>query len=149
MQFKVPQFIDIEDKIFGPLTWKQFAYTLGGAGIVYLIFKVIPSTIVAGIVSIPIGGFFLALAFVKYNNKNFIDILQDGLSFILGNRVYTWQKSDEQSRDELISSVGSINTSIENVAAEIKLGKSNIDAKILNLENTGNAAGTPDTEEVK
>jgi uncharacterized protein involved in cysteine biosynthesis len=76
MQFKVPQFIDIEDKIFGPLTWKQFAYTLGGAGIVYLIFKVIPSTIVAGIVSIPIGGFFLALAFVKYNNKNFIDILQ-------------------------------------------------------------------------
>jgi hypothetical protein len=63
--------------------------------------------------------------------------------------VYTWQKSDEQSRDELISSAGSINTSIENVAAEIKLGKSNIDAKILNLENTGNAAGTPDTEEVK
>ncbi len=147
MQFKVPQFIDIEDKIFGPLTWKQFAYTLGGVGVVYLIFKAIPSTIIAGIVSVPVGGFFLALAFFKYNNKNFIDLLQDAVSYILGNRVYTWQKSDEQSRDELISSAGSINTSIASAAAEIKLGKSNIDAKILNLENTGNAAGSAEESE--
>jgi len=26
MQFQVPQFIEIEDKIFGPLTLKQFLY---------------------------------------------------------------------------------------------------------------------------
>jgi hypothetical protein len=29
MQFRVPQFIDIEDKLFGPLTFKQFIYLAG------------------------------------------------------------------------------------------------------------------------
>src|SRR3989338_737591 len=28
MQFQVPQFIEVEDKIFGPLTLKQFFYVL-------------------------------------------------------------------------------------------------------------------------
>ncbi|TSC80302.1 MAG: hypothetical protein G01um101429_152 [Parcubacteria group bacterium Gr01-1014_29] len=31
-QFQVPQFIEVEDKIFGPLTTKQFFYLLGGGG---------------------------------------------------------------------------------------------------------------------
>ena len=26
MQYQVPQFIEVEDKIFGPLTFKQFLY---------------------------------------------------------------------------------------------------------------------------
>ena len=33
MRFEVPQFVDIEDKIFGPLTFKQFIYIAGGAGV--------------------------------------------------------------------------------------------------------------------
>lgn len=140
MQFKVPQFIDIEDKIFGPLTWKQFAYTLGGVGVVYLIFKAISNFILATIIAVPTGGFFLALAFVKYNNKNFIDLLQDGISFFLGNKVYTWQKSDEQNRDELLSSTDYISDTIKTSSMPAMTGESNIDSKILNLENTGNAA---------
>ena len=33
MMFSVPQFIDVEDKIIGPLTLKQFIYLAGGAGL--------------------------------------------------------------------------------------------------------------------
>ncbi len=33
MRFEVPQFIDVEDKIFGPFTFKQFLYLAGGAGL--------------------------------------------------------------------------------------------------------------------
>jgi hypothetical protein len=29
MEYQVPQFIEVEDKIFGPLTWKQFIYWVG------------------------------------------------------------------------------------------------------------------------
>ena len=38
MQFQVPQFIEIEDKIFGPLTAKQFFYILGGGAIIFLLY---------------------------------------------------------------------------------------------------------------
>ena len=145
MQFKVPQFIDIEDKIFGPLTWKQFAYTLGGVGVVYLVFRVTNSNIVAFIISLPLGGFFAALAFFKYNGKNFIDLLQDGAGYLLGSKVYTWQKSDAQSRDEVLSSAASIGAA---ESQAIKLGKSNLDEKLLKIENAGNAAGIAE-EEIK
>ena len=38
MRFEVPQFIDIEDKIIGPLTWRQFIYLGGGVGGAVVIF---------------------------------------------------------------------------------------------------------------
>ncbi|MFM2424198.1 MAG: hypothetical protein RLZZ70_589, partial [Candidatus Parcubacteria bacterium] len=38
MQFEVPQFIEIEDKIFGPLTWKQFLYVGGGLSMTAVLF---------------------------------------------------------------------------------------------------------------
>ena len=42
MRFEVPQFIEIEDKIFGPLTWKQFIYLAGGAGFGVIAFFLLP-----------------------------------------------------------------------------------------------------------
>jgi len=32
MQFNIPQFIEIKDKIIGPLTMRQFLYILAGIG---------------------------------------------------------------------------------------------------------------------
>ena len=37
MQFNVPQFIDIEDKIIGPLTLKQFLFLVAGAGLLFVL----------------------------------------------------------------------------------------------------------------
>jgi hypothetical protein len=42
MQFKVPQFIDVEDKLFGPFSFKQFAYMAGGAGLIFILYKLLP-----------------------------------------------------------------------------------------------------------
>ena len=42
MQFQVPQFIEIEDKIFGPLTFKQFIYLAGGGGLCFLLYTILP-----------------------------------------------------------------------------------------------------------
>lgn len=36
MQFKIPQFLDIEDKIFGPFTFKQFSYLLASIAFAYI-----------------------------------------------------------------------------------------------------------------
>lgn len=92
MQFRVPQFIDIEDKILGPLTWKQFAYCLGAAGVTYLSLRFSPNTFVAIIFIIPFAGLFLALAFVKINNQSFVDVMEHAITYLSRSNIYTWQK---------------------------------------------------------
>lgn len=91
MQFKVPQFIDIEDKVFGPLTFRQFGYLAGGVGFAYLAFKFLPIyiSIVLGPVVFAFG---LALAFFKYNEKPFIHLVESFAKFYIRSRLYLWHK---------------------------------------------------------
>ncbi len=95
MQYQVPQFIEIEDKIVGPLTIKQFVYLAGGAGMAFIIYKVftiylaIPLMLVAVLLA-------LALAFYKVNNKAFIDFLEAGFLYYTKNNLYIWKKEDKK-----------------------------------------------------
>ena len=58
MRYQVPQFIDVEDKIFGPLTLKQFLYVAGGSGFSFIIWSILP-TYLAIPIALPILGFFI------------------------------------------------------------------------------------------
>lgn len=91
MQFKVPQFLDIEDKIFGPFTFKQFVYLAGGAGMSYVLFKALG--LLLGLIPIAIVmGLALALAFYRPNNKPFIDIVEASFRYLIQNKLYIWQQ---------------------------------------------------------
>jgi hypothetical protein len=94
MQYDVPQFIDVEDKIFGPFTFKQFVYLAGGAGACVVAFLYLP-LIFAIIVSIPVAGFAGALAFYKVNGKPFIDIVEAGFDYLLGGKLYLWKREEK------------------------------------------------------
>ena len=98
MQFRVPQFIDIEDKIIGPLGWKQLAYIVAGLGLVYMIFRGLSSKLLATIFSIPAISLFGALAFVRINNRDFLSISEDAIKYFFSDKIYTWQK-DKNSKD--------------------------------------------------
>lgn len=91
MQFQVPQFIEVEDKIIGPFTIKQFFYLLGGAGGSYLLWVFLPSFL-AVIFIIPVAGLALALAFYKVNNRPFINTLQAALMYFLKGNLYIRSK---------------------------------------------------------
>lgn len=93
MQFKVPQFIDIEDKVFGPFTFRQFLYLAGGAGLVYLSFKLLP-IFISLIVAPVFGALALALTFFKYNDKPFINVLESFFRYYIRSRLYLWHKQD-------------------------------------------------------
>lgn len=69
-QFTVPQFIDVEDKIFGPVTTRQFLIMLVAGGILFIAFK-LADTILFIILLALIGGFALVIAFVKVNGQPF------------------------------------------------------------------------------
>jgi len=71
MRYEVPQFIEIEDKIVGPLTWKQFVFLAGGAGGAVLLWLSLPPLIAIFLI-VPIAVLALALAFYKYNQRPFI-----------------------------------------------------------------------------
>ena len=93
MQFRVPQFIDMEDKIIGPFTLRQFAYLLGAGGFAFLFWTLIPIKIIAIILILPVSGLFIALAFVKVNNRPLLDMIESAFTYYMGNKVYTWKQS--------------------------------------------------------
>ncbi|MDB5194229.1 MAG: seg [Parcubacteria group bacterium] len=94
MRFQVPQFIEVEDKIFGPLTFKQFVYVAGGAGICVVLFTLLPKFF-AFIISVPIALFALALAFYKINDKPFIGVAEAYFKYTFGSKLYIWKKQEK------------------------------------------------------
>ncbi len=99
MKYQVPQFIEVEDKIFGPFTFKQFAYMAGGAGAAFLCYRFLPS-IIGIIVAIPFAAFGAALAFYKVNGRPFVEVLQSAFEYITKNRLYIWKKEDKKPLTE-------------------------------------------------
>lgn len=114
MRFEVPQFIDIEDKIFGPLTFKQFIYIAGGGGLSYAVYKLLPIYFAVPII-LAIAGIAWALAFYKLNNQPFINIAQAFIVFITKNKLYVWKKEPKK-----ITPVKQIIKPVEPVAPEQK-----------------------------
>jgi len=91
MRFEVPQFIEIEDKIFGPLTWRQFVYMGGGAGIAAALFFMTP-LIIFVVIGIPILGFSFLLSFYPINNRSFSVFIESVFRFSLNSKLYLWRK---------------------------------------------------------
>lgn len=95
MQFQVPQFIEVEDKIFGPLTFKQFIYVLGGLGGSYILWRVLPIYI-AGPLILVVVGMAAALAFFQYNGRPFILGLESAFYYFIGTKLYLWNNEKKQ-----------------------------------------------------
>jgi hypothetical protein len=102
MKFQVPQFIEMEDKIFGPLSFKEFSYIAGGAGLAYILYRFIPSFIVALLFIVPVLAFAGLLAFYRPNNKPFIEMVQSALIFATGNKLYIWKKGKKPLKTEAV-----------------------------------------------
>ena len=94
MRFEVPPFIDIEDKIFGPLTWRQFLYLGGGVGMAVVLFLTMPF-IVFALLGLPLGLLAGALAFFPVNNRPFSYFLESMFNYIMGQRLYIWKKKED------------------------------------------------------
>ncbi len=93
MRFQVPQFIEVEDKIFGPLTFKQFIYAGGGIGVAVVLFFLIPKFL-AILIGLPIMAFGFALAFYKINGKPFIAVVEAFAKYTFTNKLYLWKKEE-------------------------------------------------------
>ena len=91
MLFNVPQYIEIEDKIAGPLTAKQLLWMFG-MGAVLLILWGILETGAFIITAIPVALIFCALAFYKPHGQPLIKFILWGISFAFRPKTYTWKR---------------------------------------------------------
>lgn len=93
MRFEVPQFIEIEAKIFGPLTWRQFLYVGGGVGMGVVLYLTTPF-IVFLLIGLPLGIVALALAFYQVNNRPFSFFLEAMFNYFSKQRLYLWKQKE-------------------------------------------------------
>ncbi len=102
MQFKVPQFLEIEDKIFGPFTFREFIYLIGGAGLCFVLYKWLGLTL--GLIPmVMIAALSGSLTFYKPNGKPFVEMLESGLKFLMQDKLYIWKRrtyEKKESKDE-------------------------------------------------
>lgn len=96
MEYQVPQFIEVEDRIIGSLTLKQFIYVAGGGGLCVVFFSYLPF-VMAALLSIPVAAFAGALAFHKVNGKPFIEMLEAGFNYYTGAKLFLWKHSEPKA----------------------------------------------------
>lgn len=94
MQFEVPQFIEMEDKIFGPLTWRQFVYLGGGVGIAVVLF-LIAHWLIFLFIGVPAAATAIALAFIPINSRPFSFFLEAVYNYTTRHKLYIWKQDTE------------------------------------------------------
>jgi len=92
---QVPQFINMESKIVGPLSLRQFLFLAGGGALIFVLNFVL-STGLWLIVSLFIAALAIALAFVKVNEQPLHKILLNAFKFYASPKLYTWHRSQEK-----------------------------------------------------
>lgn len=92
-QYQVPQFIEVEDKIFGPLTLKQFIYLAGAGGLALLCFTLLPLMLALPLAGLA-GGIGAGFAFYKVNGRPLIVAAEHAFSYLLGNKLYLWKQRE-------------------------------------------------------
>ena len=98
-QYKVPQNVESEDRLLGPLTMKQFIYAIIGLGWGFLIWRILSPGGTAAIpimllLIVPVSGFMLLLAFGKREEQSFENYLIALIRFNVVPRKRIWLKDD-------------------------------------------------------
>lgn len=92
MQFPVPQFTDVEDKIIGPLTLKQFLIIFVTGIILFLGFSATKSILVLVFLFVLFGLPGLFLAFGKINGRPVYNAFGFVIKFIQSPKVLVFHK---------------------------------------------------------
>ena len=134
-QFTVPQFIDVEPKIIGPITTRQFLILLGAAIIIFGAYKIFDFAL---FLTIGIFVFLLAavFAFIKVNGRPFH-------LFVL-NLVQTFRKPTLRVWDHHDDSVAEKDTrevKFEEVVVNKELNRKQVEELSLVIDTKGRYKG--------
>ncbi|MFH0739596.1 MAG: hypothetical protein V2B12_00605 [bacterium] len=101
MQFTVPKFLERESVIAFGLTFKNLAIMAGLGFILFVLYYVLPKVVFV-LLAIIFGGSFLAATFIKVGGQTLPQIIFHSFGFLLGGRVYVWNKTRATSPVSLV-----------------------------------------------
>ncbi len=101
MEFPVPQFIDIEEKILGSLTLKQTLYLVGAAGVIFVLYFFIETWLFI-ILSIIIFIIAAAFSFIKIGGRTLGRFINSVLIYAFVPHVFIWKKTEVKKTPEKI-----------------------------------------------
>ena len=93
MNFTIPQFIEMESKVVGPLTFKQFVFVAVGTVLSFSIYFSLGKAVMPlalALIAIVMGG-CCALAFVKIDGIDIVKVIQHFFVFSMAPRIFLWQ----------------------------------------------------------
>lgn len=82
MQYAVPQFTDVEDKLIGPLTLKQFLTLLATGGVILFFWSLLGVSLFFFVFAVPTGLLGLGLAFGKFQGRGLYAYASPFFSFV-------------------------------------------------------------------
>ncbi len=94
MQFAVPQFTDVEDKLIGPLTLKQFLILLATGGVVLMFYSLLKLSVFFFFFAIPIGLLGLTLTFGKYNGRPMLGYFPVFINYLSKPQVRVFRREE-------------------------------------------------------
>ncbi len=92
MQFSVPQFTDVEDRLIGSLTLKQFLVLLGAGAICLVFWTIFGPSIIFFLLSIPVAVLGVASAIGKYNGRPMFTYLVPFAAFMTADKVMVFKR---------------------------------------------------------
>lgn len=153
MAIKIPQNIDKEDKLVGPLTLKQFLYILGAGSVIFIIHKyyvdgylyfiefIIISTLIAALA--------ISLAFLKINGRPFIIFLGHVITYVFAPKIRFWVTDNKTNIAKLkITDFKTKTQSKSNQNIDTEHGKVEKLARILDTGGKINAEEMNDEHEI-
>jgi|GEM_PF-729536 hypothetical protein len=133
MRFQVPQFVDIEDKIIGPLTMKQFAFYIIATMILGILYVMVDIGLLI-LLALPVVGTAVLFAHAKFYGQSFGTILINAMNFFSVSRLYLWRRVE---KDKILKVSGTEYGQAENNAPTLSIDLMN---QALNTE--GNVVET-------
>ncbi len=147
MEYHVPQFIEVEDKIIGPLTLRQFIYIAGAGGLCVVFFAYLP-IVFAFLFAAPVVAFAAALSFYKVNGKAFIEILEAGFNYYTGAKLFLWRRREIKEAERTAAAAATVEaeTSLREARSTPKLTRGKLSELAWSLDIRGQNSDTQTPE---
>lgn len=134
MQFQVPQFIETEDHIVGPLSLRQFFYVAGAVGISFVLYFIVASWLWF-ILSVIVVGLAVAISFVKINGRPLIRVLASAFNYYWKPQRYVWlsdKTNSPKSQESLAETMGEAieGISLEKIISGFALKNAQLDVEV-------------------
>lgn len=133
MRYQVPQFVDIEDKIIGPLTLKQFLIYFSAVLLLIPVYLMSDLSLFITL-ALPVLAAAAAFAHLKPGGKSLFIFLANAVGFARKGRIWLWRR---ESRLSLLP-VRGMEIEIEPAVAEP--AGSSLQEKVQAMETAGNVS---------